>query len=211
MGRRSGTPSSWEVPLNSSSSETDPPAGQPVVITPTASAQERATYRIIRRHLAKFRDGALALFDLFDRHLAEPAAPVTPAPEGQAAAAEPAPAAPALQEKTPLELRIERHMSRVDQALIQIRDLNPERKKRAELPPEIRQVIETKQRTIYDIVGAELHFWAAAIENAPLDKFDEIERSWISRIIRLADLIGVDSEHKEHLAFLKDWASQEHS
>jgi hypothetical protein len=115
-----------------------------------------------------------------------------------------------LAEKSPLERRIERHMNLVDQALIQIRDLNPEHKPRASLSPEVRQAIETKQRTIHDIVGAELHYWAAAIENAPLDKFDEIERTWIDRIIRLADRIGVDAEHKEHFDFLRDWAVQVH-
>ena len=50
-----------------------------------------------------------------------------------------------------------------------------------------------------------------AIENAPLDKFDDIEQKWIRRMIRLANILGVDAEHKEHLDFLEDWASQEHS
>ena len=52
---------------------------------------------------------------------------------------------------------------------------------------------------------------AAAIENSPLNKFDQTEQAWVRRIIRLANIIGVDAEHKEHLEFLEDWASQEHS
>jgi hypothetical protein len=169
-----------------------------------ASPQAKPSYSIILRHLAKFRDGARALFDLFDGQDGQETSP-----GGQLATA---PAeAPAPPEKTPLERRIERHMGLVDQALLQIRDLNPDRKPRATLPTEVRQQIETKQRTIYDIVGAELHYWAAAVENAPLDKFDEIEHIWIARIIRLADRIGVDKEHQEHLDFLRGWASQEHS
>jgi hypothetical protein len=43
-----------------------------------------------------------------------------------------------------------------------------------------------------------------------LDKLDEIERAWIGRMIRLANLLGVDRDHKEYLDFLKDWASHEH-
>ena len=94
---------------------------------------------------------------------------------------------------------------------MQIRDLNPDHKKKSDLPPAIRDQILTKERTLRDIVSAELHFWSAAIENAPLDKFDEIEQKWIRRMIRLAGILGVDEEHKEHLDFLQDWASQEHS
>jgi hypothetical protein len=101
-------------------------------------------------------------------------------------------------------------MASVNRALFQIKDLNPDRQNKAELPLDIHDQIVTKERTIHDIVGAELHFWAAAIENAPLDKFDEIELRWIARIIRLADIIGVDAEHQEHLVFLKDWATQRH-
>ena len=39
---------------------------------------------------------------------------------------------------------------------------------------------------------------------------DETEQTWVCCMIRLANII-VDAEHKEHLEFLKDWASQEHS
>ena len=68
-----------------------------------------------------------------------------------------------------------------------------------------------KERTNHEIVGAELHFWAAAIENSPLDKSDRTEQAWVRRIIRLANIIGVDAEHKEYLELLENWASQEHS
>ncbi len=180
----------------------------------TASPQipegRTVTYQLILRHLAKFRDGATALLDLFATHApAADADRAAPADSGASAAAV---AKPAEKEpKSPLEIRIERHMSKVDQALRQIRDLNPERKKKLDLAPEVHDQIITKERTIHDIVGAELHFWSAAIENSPLDKFDQTEQAWVRRIIRLANIIGVDAEHKEHLEFLEDWASQERS
>ena len=180
----------------------------------TASPQipegRSVTYQLIRRHLAKFRDGATALLNLFAIHApavdADQAAPV------DSGASAPAVPKPAEQEsKSLLEICIERHMSKVDEALRQIRDLNPEHKKKLELAPDVRDQIETKERTIRDIVGAELHFWAAANEKSSLDKFDQTEQAWVRRIIRLANIIGVDAEHKEHLEFLEDWASQKHS
>ena len=178
--------------------------------TPQIPGGHSVTYQVILRHLAKFRDGATALLDLFAIHApaadADQAAPVDKAPSA------PAVLKPAGQEpKSPLEIRIERHMSRIDQALRQIRDSNPEHKKKLELAPDVRDQIVTKERTIHDIVGAELHFWAAAIENSPLDKLDQTEQAWVCRIICLAKIIGVDAEHKEHLEFLEDWAFQEHS
>jgi len=178
----------------------------------TATAQSPAghavTYQVILRHLAKFRDGATALLDLFATHAPADAEKATPADSGASAPAVPRPAEQV--PKSSLEIRIERHMSRVDQALRQIRDLNPEHKKKLELAPEVRDQIMTKERTIHDIVGAELHFWSAAIANSPLDKFDQTEHAWVRRIIRLAKIIGVDAEHMEHLEFLEDWASHEH-
>ncbi len=179
----------------------------------TASPQipegRTVTYQLILRHLAKFRDGATALLDLFATHAPADADQAAPADSGASAPAVPKPARQ--EPKSPLEIRIERHMSKVDQALRQIRDLNPERKKKLDLAPEVHDQIITKERTIHDIVGAELHFWSAAIENSPLDKFDQTEQAWVRRIIRLANIIGVDAEHKEHLEFLEDWASQERS
>jgi len=170
---------------------------------PVSAEAPRLTYQVILRHLAKFRDGAHSVLDIFDTHQPEPVSSGATV-ERDAGPVDPEP-------KTPLQLRIERHMASVDRALMKIRDLNPDQKKKAELPPEIRQQILTKERTLRDIVGAELHFWSAAIENAPLDKFDEIEQKWIRRMIRLAGILGVDAEHKEHLDFLEDWASQEHA
>ena len=180
----------------------------------TASPQipegRSVTYQLIRRHLAKFRDGATALLNLFAIHA--PAADADQAAPVDSGASAPVVPKPAEQEsKSLLEICIERHMSKVDQALRQIRDLNPEHKKKLELAPDVRDQIETKERTIRDIVGAELHFWAAANEKSSLDKFDQTEQAWVRRIIRLANIIGVDAEHKEHLEFLEDWASQEHS
>jgi hypothetical protein len=167
-------------------------------------------YQVILRHLAKFRDGARALLDVFGE----------PAPAPSAAQTAPTVAAPPVSEradvtapepKGPLQVRIERHMGTVDRALLQIKEVNPERKKKAELPPELREVIVKREQTIRDIVSAELHFWSASIQNSPLDKFDEVERAWIARILRLGNILGVDADHREHLDFLRDWASQEHS
>ncbi len=178
-----------------------PPPARPPVRTGTTEAPG-LTYQVILRHLAKFRDSARAVLDIFDTHMPERSVPDQAEPAEEFA--EPVP-------KSPLEMRIERHMASVDRALMQIRDLNPDHKKKAELPPEVREQILTKERTLRDIVAAELHFWSAAIENAPLDKFDEIEQNWIRRMIRLAGILGVDAEHQEHLDFLEDWAAQEHA
>ncbi len=194
--------------------EQDPPGASQAGATAMPQTQipegRAVTYQLILRHLAKFRDGAAALLDLFDTH--------APAPDtdraARAVAGAAAPAIPRPAEQGPgsaLESRIECHMSRVDEALRQIRDLNPEHKKKVELAPAVRDQILTKERTIHDIVGAELHFWSAAIENSPLDKFDQTEHAWVRRIIRLANIIGVDDEHKEHLEFLEEWAAQVHS
>jgi len=178
---------------------------------PPEPPPQKLTYQVILRHLAKFRDGARAVLDLFESH-----APATgeAGVKTQEPLLAPAPAAmpkPEPELKFPLQMRIERHMASVDRALEQIRDLNPEHRKKVDLPPEVRDKILARERTIRDIVAAELHFWAATIENSPLDKFDEVEQKWIQRIIRLATIIGVDADHKEHLDFLMDWASQEHA
>jgi hypothetical protein len=170
-----------------------------------AHVEYKLTYQVILRHLAKFRDGAHHLLELIREHVPglDDAVDSVVAPEGVEA--------PEAVPKSPLELRIDRHMGAVDRALVQINKLNPDHKRKAELPPEIREQIVLKERTIHDIVSAELHFWAAAIESAPLDRFDPVERSWVARIIRLARVIGVDADHKEHLDFLESWAAQEHS
>jgi hypothetical protein len=105
--------------------------------------------------------------------------------------------------KTPMDLRIERHMALVDRALIQINSLNPQHKKWFELPPGARESIAQQERTIHEIVNAKLYFWAATIRNSPLGKFDETERSWIARMIRLARIVGVDPGRRDCLAFLK--------
>jgi len=178
--------------------------------TPQIPVGHTLTYQLILRHLAKFRDGATALLDLFATQA--PAAEVEKAAPADSGAAAPAVPRPTQQEpKSPLEIRLERHMSRVDQALRQIRDLNPEHKRKLELAPDVRVQIAINEQTIHDIVGAELHFWAAAIENSPLERFDQTEQAWVRRIIRMAKIIGVDAEHEEHLKFLEHWAAQEHS
>ena len=164
------------------------------------------TYQVIQRHLAKLRDGARAVLDL--THLPTRAREQTTdralADRGAVAPAEPDPS-------SPLAQRIERHMDRVDRVLVQIRALTPDHEKQAGLPSEIRARIAIKERTIGDIVGAELHFWAATIASSPPDEFDEVEQNWVGRMLRLADIIGVDAEHQEHLVYLKDWALHRHS
>jgi hypothetical protein len=181
------------------------PSGTAPGASHQAPEQTRLTYQVILRHLAKFRDGARTLLDIFDKQAPSEAALKAPVPPFPKAVRKVEP-----ESKGSLELRIERHMGAVDRALTQIRDLNPESMKRADLPPDVRELIDTKERTMRDIVSAELHFWSAFIENSPLSKFDEIERAWIGRMIRLANLLGVDRDHQEHLNFLKDWASHEH-
>jgi hypothetical protein len=59
----------------------------------------------------------------------------------------------------------------------EIQYLNPARKKRVELPADVRELIVKKERTIRDIVNAELHYWAATIENNPLTRFDATEQA----------------------------------
>jgi hypothetical protein len=161
--------------------------------------EHRLAYQVILRHLARFRDGALALLRILNGRetQGEPDATV-------AVVSEPA------VEKSPLEARIERHMGLVDRALDQIRTVNPERKKKDELSPEQRDEVRKHEATLRAIVCSELHYWSATIEHNPLEKFDPMEQSWIRRIIRLGDLLGVDQDHQEHLTFLHDWASHEH-
>jgi hypothetical protein len=182
-----------------------PPEGQ------SPSGEDKSTYQVILRHLAKLRDGARAVLALFesgradetDTGAAVPAPPDSPV-SGRAPAVAIQPA------RSPMELRIERHMRLVDQALEQIKTLNPERKKRVELPEEARELIAQKERTIHDIVEAETSYWAAVIENNPLGRLDDMERAWVARIIRLANILGVDPEYREHLKFVENWASFEH-
>jgi hypothetical protein len=173
--------------------------------------EHKPTYQVILRHLAKFRDGARAVLDLFDlpRARETPSAIVAQAPSIPSAQAQTA-EAPVRLAKTPLQIRIERHMGLVDRALQQIQALNPEQKKRAELPQDLRESIAKNELMIYDVVKAELHFWAAAIQNSPVDKVDETEQAWIARILRLANILGVDDDHQEHLDFLKSWTAQVH-
>jgi hypothetical protein len=109
-----------------------------------------------------------------------------------------------------MDLRIERHMALVDRALIRINSLNPEHKKWFELPPQARESIAQQKRTIHEIVNAELYYWAETIRHSPLGRFNETERSWVARIIRLAKIIGVESRRRDSLAFLKEWASRGH-
>jgi hypothetical protein len=175
------------------------------------STQEaKLTYTVILRHREKLRDGARVVLAFFESPgagetstaIAVPIPPASSAGGPAAAGSEPI--------KTLMERRIERHMGLVDQALNQIQSLNPDRKKRVELPAKVRELIVKKERTIRDIVNAEIHYWAATIQNNPLTKFDSTEQAWIFRILRLVNALGVEPNHKEHLAFVRDWASHKH-
>ena len=140
--------------VNSSSSDVEKDHTVASQAGATASPQipegRTVTYQLILRHLAKFRDGATALLDLFSTHA--PAADADQAAPVDSGASAPAVPKPAGQEpKSPLEIRIERHMSRVDQALRQIRDLNPERKKKLDLAPEVRDQL----RRLLDTPGVD--------------------------------------------------------
>jgi hypothetical protein len=187
------------------------PGARPGTIGPPP-VETTPRYQVILRHLAKFRDGARALLDAFGEEAPAAAASAAKSPTSSTALPSVEKAfVPVPEPKGPLQVRIERHMGLVDRALVQIREVNPEGKKKAELAPELREVIIKREQTIRDIVSAELYFWSASIQNSPLDKFDETERAWIARIIRLGKILGVDADHQEDLDFLRDWASHEHS
>ena len=187
--------------------------GQVIIhrVSPTAPSMALSpqthtiTYQVILRHLAKFRDGALAILRLVDsqRTGASDGRAATPAGHGT----EHSSASESPDSNRPLPLRIDEHMTTVDRALAEIRELNPDQRQTAELSAEVRQRLIIKERTIHDIVGAELHFWSAAIENSPPDSLDPTERAWVGRMIRMANILGVDDEHKQHFEFLEDWAS----
>ena len=200
--------------VNSSSSDVEKDHTGASQAGATASPQipegRTVTYQLILRHLAKFRDGAMAALRTFSPLTLQPPMrtgrrlPIRELPLRQS------PNRPK-EPKSSLEIRIEHHMSKVDQALRQIRDLIRNARRSWIWHRKCATRSSTQERTIHDIVGEELHFWSAAIENNELDKFDQTEQTWVRRIIRLANIIGVDAEHKEHLEFLEDWASQEHS
>jgi hypothetical protein len=175
------------------------------------SGEDKSTYQVILRHLAKFRDGARAVIALFATGRADETdtVAVVPAPPESPTIGR-APMVAVQPDQTPMQLRIERHMRLVDQALEKIKTLNPDHKKRIELPGEVRELIAKMERTIHDIVEAEVHYWAAVIENNPLGRFDDTEQAWVARIIRLANILGVGPEYQEHLKFVERWASYEH-
>jgi hypothetical protein len=189
--------------------------GQPTGVvapeSPSSGGGDKPTYQVILRHLARLRDGARAVLALFGASGADETntpvagpAPSAPAVSRDATAAVNAPA------KSLMEVRIERQMRLVDRALEQINALNPEQKKRVDLPQDVRDLIVRKERMIHEIVEAEICYWAATIENSPLSRFDEMERAWIARILRLAHILGVDPKYREQHRFLKDWASHKH-
>ena len=171
-------------------------------------------YQVILRHLAKFRDGARALLDVFG----EPASAAAAAPS--AGKSPPMSKAPASAEKTavpmpepkgPLQVRIERHMggSRSGPRADSRSEPRWQEESRA-LTRAARGDHQTRANHSRHRVGR-AHFWSASIQNSPLDNFDETERAWIARIVRLAKIQGVDADYQGYLDFLSDWASQEHS
>ena len=163
------------------------------------------TYQVILRHLAKFRDGARTSLELIREHAPglDAAVDSVVAPEG---------VGPARRcRRAPWSCGSTGTWVRWTGPLLEINKLNPDHKRKAELPPEIREQIVLKEGTIHDIVAAELHFWAAAIEKPRSTGSTPSSERGSARIIRLARVIGVDADHKEHLDFLEGWASHEHT
>jgi hypothetical protein len=112
--------------------------------------------------------------------------------------------------KTPLEIRIERHAATIDRALKVVAQLNPDGESGRELPEDVRGAIARQRRIARDVIDAEVHFWSATIENNPVSRLDEIEESWVRRVLGLADLLGCSPDYEEHLTFLRNWSVNTH-
>jgi hypothetical protein len=103
------------------------------------------------RHLERLRDGAHLILSLFAS---------LRSPGGEAVAPPDAPHEPPAKEPrrqlSPLEARIERHMAIVERAVDRINDLKAEDTSGTEPPEEVREAIAKHERTIREIVEAEL-------------------------------------------------------
>ncbi len=108
--------------------------------------------------------------------------------------------------RTLLEFRIDRHMRMVHRALDQIRELNPKGTTRDELPEEVWDSLAGRgERALLDTVDAEVRFWAAIIAHNPMIRLGEGEAVWVSRVVRLANVIRNSADRRrEELAFLRD-------
>jgi hypothetical protein len=153
------------------------------------------------RHLERLRDGAQVILSLFASFRGAPGAEVV-APTDQAV--EP-PAREPRRQISPLEARIERHMGIVERAVERINELKAGETTGKEPPEEVRQAIAKNERTIREIVEAEVLFWAEAIENSPLTGLSETQRAWVRRVIRLAGSVTISDDRQEQLKFLRGY------
>jgi hypothetical protein len=109
-----------------------------------------------------------------------------------------------------LEFRIDGHMRTVRRALDQIEELNPKGTPREELPEEVWDSLAWRgDRSLIDIVDAEVRFWTALIEDNPMIRLGEDEGRWVARVVRLADIIRESKERRRRdLVFLRDRLSR---
>ena len=112
--------------------------------------------------------------------------------------------------KTLLEFRIDRHMRMVHPALDHIRELNPTGTTRDDLSEQVWDtLVERGERSLLDIVDAEVRFWATVIAHNPATRLGESEALWVGRVVRLANIIRNSADRRrEELAFLRDQFSR---
>ena len=92
--------------------------------------------------------------------------------------------------KTLLEFRMDRHMTMVHRALDKIRELNPKGTTRDELSEHVWDtLVERGERTLVEIVDAEVRFWATVIAYNPAIRLGASESLWVGRVVRLANII----------------------
>ncbi len=70
-------------------------------------------------------------------------------------------------------------------------------------------LVERGERTLLDIIDAEVKFWATVIADNPAIRLGESEAIWVGRVIRLANIIGNRADRgRAVLAFLHDQFSR---
>src|SRR3954452_21494585 len=105
-----------------------------------------------------------------------------------------------------LEFRIDRHMRMVRRALDRIRELNPKGTPRDDLPEEVWDSLARRgERTLLDIVDAEVRFWAAIIAQNPMSRLGGVEAAWVGRVVHLANIIREgEDRRREDLTLLSN-------
>jgi hypothetical protein len=69
--------------------------------------------------------------------------------------------------------------------------------------------MERGERTLLDIVDAEVRCWAPVIAHNPAIRLGESEALWVGRIVRLANIIRNSADRRrEELAFQRDQFSR---